>query len=92
MTEPTPTTPETLVTEDAAPPTATPAAHPADVEPDPTNHANPDAEHDTTTPAESAEELAAYFRSQGANVTLHWHEGGHEIRRDELLAIRDFLD
>ena len=60
MTEPTPTTPETLVTEDAAPPTATPTAQPADVEPEPTNHAVLDAEEadDTTSPVESGEVIA----------------------------------
>jgi len=47
---------------------------------------------DPIAPVHSAELLAAYLKEQGANVTLFWHEGGHEIRRDELLAIRDFLN
>ncbi len=46
---------------------------------------------DPIAPASSAEDLAGYFKGQGAEVTLFWHEGGHEIRREELLAIRDFL-
>lgn len=46
---------------------------------------------DPIAPVHSAELLAAYFEEQGAEVTLFWHEGGHEIRREELLAIRDFL-
>ncbi|MDB5539962.1 MAG: Esterase [Devosia sp.] len=46
---------------------------------------------DPIAPASSAEALAAYFKAQGAETTLFWHEGGHEIRREELLAIRDFL-
>lgn len=46
---------------------------------------------DPIAPASSAEDLATYFKAQGAAVTLFWHEGGHEIRREELLAVRDFL-
>ena len=42
-------------------------------------------------PVRSAELLSTYFRELGAEVTLFWHEGGHEIRREELLAVRDFL-
>jgi segregation and condensation protein B len=67
VTEPTPTTPETLVTEDAAPPTATPAAQPADVEPEPTNRVDPDAEHDTTSPAESGEVGEVIAPESGSN-------------------------
>jgi phospholipase/carboxylesterase len=47
---------------------------------------------DPIAPVHSAELLVAYLKEQGADVTLFWHEGGHEIRRDELLAIRDFLN
>ena len=39
----------------------------------------------------TAELLAAYFKEQGADTTVFWHEGGHEIRREELLAVRDWL-
>jgi phospholipase/carboxylesterase len=46
---------------------------------------------DPIAPVHSAELLATYFKEQGAEVTLFWHEGGHEIRREELLAVRDFL-
>ncbi len=46
---------------------------------------------DPIVPAAAAERLAAYFEAQGADTQLVWHEGGHEIRREELLAIRDFL-
>lgn len=46
---------------------------------------------DPIAPAHSAELLAAWFKEQGAEVTLFWHEGGHEIRREELLAVREFL-
>jgi phospholipase/carboxylesterase len=47
---------------------------------------------DPIAPVHSAELLVQYLKEQGANVTLFWHEGGHEIRREELLAIRDFLN
>ena len=33
----------------------------------------------------------AYFEAQGAEVSLVWHDGGHEIRREELLAVQQFL-
>jgi phospholipase/carboxylesterase len=46
---------------------------------------------DPIAPVHSAELLSSYFKEQGAEVTLFWHEGGHEIRREELLAVRDFL-
>ena len=35
--------------------------------------------------------LADYYQRQGASVTLYWHEGGHELRQDELAAIQQFL-
>ncbi len=46
---------------------------------------------DPIAPVHSAELLVRYLKEQGANVTLFWHEGGHEIRREELLAVRDWL-
>ena len=46
---------------------------------------------DPIAPAAATGELAAYLEANGAQTSLVWHEGGHEIRREELLAIRDFL-
>jgi phospholipase/carboxylesterase len=46
---------------------------------------------DPMVPVHSVELLVAYLKEQGADVTVFWHEGGHEIRREELLAVRDFL-
>ncbi len=46
---------------------------------------------DPIAPVHSAELLATYLREQGADTTVFWHEGGHEIRREELLAVRDWL-
>lgn len=47
--------------------------------------------HDPIAPAGGAQRLADYFAANGADVGLVWHDGGHEIRRDELLAVREFL-
>jgi phospholipase/carboxylesterase len=47
---------------------------------------------DPIAPVHFVELLVQYLKEQGAHVTLFWHEGGHEIRREELLAIRDFLN
>ncbi len=47
---------------------------------------------DPIVPVHAAELLVQYLKDQGADVALFWHEGGHEIRREELLAVRDFLN
>lgn len=47
--------------------------------------------HDPICPAPQTENLSEYLRAQGADVSLHWHAGGHEIRQDELAAIQSFL-
>lgn len=39
----------------------------------------------------ATEALYQYFLANGADVQLVWHDGGHELRREELLAARDFL-
>lgn len=46
---------------------------------------------DPICPAPQTEALAQYMSSEGVDLTLHWHGGGHEIRRDELEAIQSFL-
>lgn len=46
---------------------------------------------DGMCPAPQTQGFADWLTAQGADVTLFWHEGGHEIRQDELLAVRDFL-
>lgn len=35
--------------------------------------------------------LEAYLRADGADVTVEWHEGGHEVRPNEIEAVRRFL-
>lgn len=46
---------------------------------------------DPMASAATTEALSAYFSAQEATVTVVWHEGGHEIRPEELLAAREFL-
>jgi phospholipase/carboxylesterase len=46
---------------------------------------------DGLCPAPQTEALVDWLKSQGAEVTLFWHDGGHEIRQEELLAVRDWL-
>lgn len=46
---------------------------------------------DPICPAPMTERFANWLRTQGADVTLAWHPGGHEIARTEIDAIRDFL-
>ncbi len=46
---------------------------------------------DGMCPAPQTEALVAWFEAQGADVTVFWHDGGHEIRQEELLAVRDWL-
>ena len=46
---------------------------------------------DPISPVALTEGLARYLAAQGANVVTSWHEGGHEIRREELVAAQQFL-
>ena len=48
--------------------------------------------HDPICPAPATEALATWYREQGAELELFWHDGGHEIRQEELAAARDFLN
>jgi phospholipase/carboxylesterase len=47
---------------------------------------------DPIAPAVFTERLATYFDGQGADARLVWHEGGHELRLEELQAVRSFLE
>ncbi|MDF2799064.1 MAG: alpha/beta hydrolase, partial [Devosia sp.] len=40
---------------------------------------------DPMVPAGGTEALEQYFAGQGAQTRLFWHEGGHELRQEELL-------
>jgi phospholipase/carboxylesterase len=46
---------------------------------------------DPIAPVELTEQLSGYFASQGAVASITWHDGGHEIRRDEVLAAQNLL-
>lgn len=46
---------------------------------------------DPICPSSMTADLAGWFEAQGAAIETHWHEGGHEIRPDELDAVRGFL-
>lgn len=46
---------------------------------------------DPICPEGLTEALATYLARQGAEVTEAWHPGGHEIREEELTALRRFL-
>ncbi|BCH14378.1 alpha/beta hydrolase [Mesorhizobium sp. L-2-11] len=35
--------------------------------------------------------LEAYLRADGADVTVEWHDGGHEVQSNEIEAARRFL-
>lgn len=47
--------------------------------------------HDPICPPALTSRLEAHLRGAGADVTLAWHEGGHEIRPLEIEAARRFL-
>lgn len=48
-------------------------------------------ERDPICPVPLTQSLADYFAAQGEEVTLDWHPGGHEIRSNEIEAVKRFL-
>jgi phospholipase/carboxylesterase len=46
---------------------------------------------DPLVPVPEAERLAALLERTGADVTLHWHPGGHAIDRSVLTAAQSWL-
>ena len=46
---------------------------------------------DPIVPMENLRRLGELLANAGANVTFHWHEGGHELGRDDLDAAREWL-
>ena len=46
---------------------------------------------DPICPAPMTDDLIGYFSEQSADVSSMWHDGGHEIRQEELIAAQDFL-
>jgi phospholipase/carboxylesterase len=47
--------------------------------------------HDPICPLPLTEALVAYLESQGADVDLVLHAGGHEVRQEEIDAIAAFM-
>jgi phospholipase/carboxylesterase len=48
-------------------------------------------QRDPICPAPLTERLAKWFETQGADVAVAWHPGGHEIAQAEIAAIQRFL-
>jgi len=46
---------------------------------------------DAMVPRSLTERLAELLRTCGANVTVHWEDGGHELSRSEVDVARDWL-
>ncbi|MCA0275650.1 MAG: alpha/beta hydrolase [Proteobacteria bacterium] len=46
---------------------------------------------DPICPPELTSRLDAYLRDAGADVRLEWHEGGHEVRPNEIEAAKRFF-
>ena len=46
---------------------------------------------DTIVPLSNTRELAGIFEAAGAQVSLHWHPGGHELGADDLEAAKLWL-
>jgi phospholipase/carboxylesterase len=47
--------------------------------------------NDPICPAPLTERLGAYLSLQGAGIETAWHDGGHEIRQEELAAVQAFI-
>jgi predicted esterase len=50
-----------------------------------------DGDRDPIVPRSQPEELGGIFESGGANVTLFWHRGGHELGDDDIEAAKTWL-
>jgi phospholipase/carboxylesterase len=48
-------------------------------------------ERDPICPAPLTQALVDYLSAQGADVTVHWLPGGHEIAQSEVDAIAQFI-
>ncbi|MEP6565513.1 MAG: alpha/beta hydrolase [Mesorhizobium sp.] len=46
---------------------------------------------DPICPPNLTSRLEAYLRADGADVTVEWHDGGHEVRPNEIEAARRFF-
>lgn len=41
--------------------------------------------------AQHVARLSEIFKNAGAQVSIHWHEGGHELGQDDVEAARDWI-
>ena len=48
-------------------------------------------DQDPIVPRDQTEELAGILESGGADVTLFWHRGGHELDQDDIEAAKTWL-
>lgn len=48
-------------------------------------------DRDSIIPRDQTEQLAAILESGGADVSLFWHRGGHELGEDDVLAAKRWL-
>jgi predicted esterase len=48
-------------------------------------------DRDPIVPRSQPQELAGIFESGGAEVTLYWHRGGHELGEDDVEAAKKWL-
>lgn len=46
---------------------------------------------DPIAPAAATQQLSDYFAGHGADTSLFWHQGGHELRPEELRETQMFL-
>jgi predicted esterase len=46
---------------------------------------------DHIVPSGQVEELGALFETGGADVTISWRQGGHELGEDDILAAKTWL-
>ncbi|TCU14394.1 alpha/beta hydrolase [Rhizobium sullae] len=49
-------------------------------------------ERDPISPVGLTQALAVYFAGQGAATWTEWHQGGHDIRPNEIDAVRRFFE
>ena len=48
-------------------------------------------ENDPIVPVANTEELATLLEQAGAEITLHWHQGGHSLTQEEMQAAQVWL-
>jgi predicted esterase len=50
-----------------------------------------EGEHDPIVPKSNGTALAEIFKLAAADLTLHWHKGGHELGQDDVDAAKTWL-